>query len=103
LVPITHGWLKICPVDDRLVRVSATPFADLVGHLRDPGAVNEPEPGILDGGQVGLGQHPGVGDHGHLGQLMGGGERLHHRQDGLVSACSMTKPPPTPLGAMSPR
>ena len=26
---------------------------------------------------------PGVGDHGHLRQLVRGRERLHHRQDGL--------------------
>ena len=63
--------------------MGAAPFGDLVGHVGDPGADDEPQPGVLQVGQVRLGQHPGVGDHGHLGQSVRGGERLDHRQDGL--------------------
>jgi hypothetical protein len=59
------------------------PLAHLVGDVGDPGADDEPQPGILQLLEVGLGQHAGVGDHGHLRQAVRRGERLDHRQDRL--------------------
>jgi hypothetical protein len=69
------------PVGDVLAGVLAPPPVHQVGHVGDTHA--EDEPGVLDRPLVVVGDHPRVGDHGHLGQSVGGHERLQHRQHGL--------------------
>ena len=57
----------------RLVTLGRAPLADLVGHFRDPGPNDEPQPCVFQLGQVRLAEHSGIGDHGHLRNLVGGG------------------------------
>jgi hypothetical protein len=45
------------------VGVLAAPLLDHVGHLGDPLADDERQSGVLDAFTVGLGDHPGIGDH----------------------------------------
>ena len=42
------------------------PLRYLVGHLGDPRADDELQPGVLEVFEVLLAHHPGIGDHGHL-------------------------------------
>jgi hypothetical protein len=57
-------------------------LGDLVGNLRDPLADDVAKPGLGERLEVDIRQHAGVGDDGDLRQLVGGHERLQHRQHG---------------------
>jgi site-specific DNA recombinase len=67
------------PVGEVLAGVLAAPLGDRIGDVGDAGAQDEGQPGVLDRVLVGLGDHPGVRDHGDIGQLAGGHERGDHR------------------------
>ena len=64
-------------------------LGQIVGCFRDPGPDDEPEPGIVEGLQVGRGQHAGIGDHNHVSDLVTVLERFDDRDDrgslGLVT------------------
>ena len=77
------------PVGDRFIGVFVAPFAHHIGQIRDAGTEDERQPRGLQRDLVGFGDHPGIGDHGHVGELVGGLERVddrHHRGGlGLVA------------------
>ena len=58
------------------------PLAHHIGQIRDAGAEDERQPGGLQRDLVGLGDHPGIGDDGDIGQLVGGLEGVDDRQHG---------------------
>ena len=70
------------PIGDRLIGVVVAPFAHHIGQKRDAGAQDERQPGGFDGDLVGLRDHAGVGDHGDVGELVGGLEGVDDRQHG---------------------
>ena len=57
------------------------PVAHDVGNVGDLLPHDEPQPRPGQGAQVPIRQHARVGDHGHLGELMGGLEGLDRRDD----------------------
>jgi hypothetical protein len=65
------------------------PLGHLVGHVGELRAEDERQPRRLDRASVGLRDHPGVRDHGHVGQLMRllerGDRRDHRVRLGLVA------------------
>jgi len=71
------------PVRDVLARVLAPPLRHHVGDLGDAQAEDERQPGRFDLLLVGLRHHPRVRHDRDVGQLVGGHERLDHRQHGL--------------------
>src|SRR5215471_5426218 len=83
---VRPGWPGLgedVPVRDRFIGVLAPPLGDHVGDVRDLHPEDEREPGGLDGLLVRLADHPGVSDDRHVRQLVGGHERLDHRQHRL--------------------
>ena len=70
----------MCPVLDRLIRMLFVPLSNHVRDVRDVGTEDERQTGGLDGLLVARGHHPGIGDHGDLGQVVGGLERADDRQ-----------------------
>jgi len=81
--------MKICPSPIDSSPVGFAPVRHDVGNLRDLGAEDEREPGLLDRFLVRVRDHPGVGDDRDVSQLMGGHERgdrgQHGRGLGLVA------------------
>lgn len=67
------------PVREVLAGVAFAPGGDDVGLLRDAGADDEGQAGVLNRFLVRGGHHAGVGDDGHVGQVVGGHERLDGR------------------------
>ena len=67
-------------IRDLLTRVLGAPFADDLRHVGDAGAQDERQPGCGDGLLVGLGDHPGISHHGHIGELVGCFEGVDDRQ-----------------------
>jgi hypothetical protein len=63
--------------------VLTVPLRDHPGDLGDALAEDERQPGRLDLFLVRLAHHARVGDHGDVGELVGGHEGLDHRQHGL--------------------
>jgi hypothetical protein len=57
-------------------------LGQVVGGLGDPGADDEPEPGVLQVVQVRRRGHPGVSDHDHVSYAMALRERAQHRDQG---------------------
>ena len=70
------------PVGNLLVGVVVAPFADHVGQIRHPGAEDERQPAGLQRDLVGLRDHARIGDHGDIGQPVGGLEGIDDRQHG---------------------
>jgi hypothetical protein len=63
-------------------------FLDHIGQKRDPGAENVGQPGSLNCDLAGLGDHPGISDHGHVGQPVGRLEGVDDRRWRLLGALS---------------
>jgi hypothetical protein len=59
-----------------------TPFAHDIGQIRDSRAEDVGQPSGGQGDLVGLGDHPGIGHHGDISELVGGLERVDHRHHG---------------------
>jgi hypothetical protein len=59
------------------------PLLHLVRNIRDPGAPDERQTGILQLFEVGLRHHPRIGDHGHLRQPVRDREGLDDGDDRL--------------------
>ena len=77
------------PVGDRLTGVFVAPFAHHIGQVRNAGTEDVGQPRGLQRHLVGFRDHPGISDHGHVGELMCGLEGVddrHHRGGlGLVA------------------
>ena len=72
-------------VDERIA-VPAEVGGQVDGCLGHPGADDEPQLCLVELLEVGCRQHPGIGDHDHVGQLMAFGELFDDRDDRWVSA-----------------
>ena len=81
--PGRPGLGEDVPVGDVLAGVLAAPLRDQVGDVRDLRAEDERQARGLDRLLVRLGHHAGIGDDGHVGQLVRGHERLDDRQHRL--------------------
>ena len=71
------------PVGDVLAGVLATPLGHRIRDVGDLHAQDERQARGLDGLLVRLGDHPRVGDHGDVGELVRGHELPDDRQHGL--------------------
>ena len=58
-----------------------TPFAHHVGQERNP-RTEDGQPRGLKGDLVGFRDHPGISNHRHVGELVGGLEGVDHRNHG---------------------
>jgi hypothetical protein len=70
------GWPGLgddLTVGDLLTGVFVAPPSEQVGHERDLGAQDERQRRGLQGDLIGLRDHPGIGDHGRVGDDFGGG------------------------------
>jgi hypothetical protein len=91
LVPAFRGWPggpgpgEDVPVRNLLAGVLAVPLRDDAGDVGDAHAQDERQSGGLDRLLAGLGDHPGIGHDGHVGQPAAGHELADDRQHGLVS------------------
>lgn len=63
-------------------RVFVAPFAHHIGQKRDPRAKNVGQAGGLQIDLIGFGDHFGVGDHGHVAEIVGGLEYVDDWQHG---------------------
>jgi len=61
--PAGHGWVKMCPSGISSPGCSRR-------HVRDARPEDERQAGVLDRLLVGRGDHAGVRDHGHVGELV---------------------------------
>jgi hypothetical protein len=62
--------------------VVVAPFAHHIGQERNPGAQDERQPRRLQRDLVGFRDHPGIGDHRHVGEIVGGPEGVDDRHHG---------------------
>jgi hypothetical protein len=85
IVLIGHRGVRRDGVDDlpvgERVPVPAEMRRQVQRRLGDLGADDEPQVRRVEFGEVLRRQHPGVGDHDHLGQLVTIGERGNDRDD----------------------